>query len=93
MREQLIEEKPDRRKQRTRRMLRDALLELIDALTADADDLGSRKQLEQLRALVIGQHNDSRWLREVAAAAGNLNDLTRMATERFAKPSSYRPHV
>lgn len=29
MREQLIEEKPDRRKQRTRRMLRDALLELI----------------------------------------------------------------
>ena len=78
---------------RRRVLIGDALRELIDSLTADADDLGCRKQLEQLRALVISERNDSAWLREIARNTGNLNDLTRMAAERFASPSSYRPNV
>lgn len=78
---------------RRRVPLGDALRALIDSLTADADDLGCRKQLEQLRALVISERNDSAWLREIARSTGNLNDLTRMAAERFASPSSYRPNV
>lgn len=78
---------------RCRIPLADALRELIDTLSADADDLGCRKQLEQLRTLAIGRQNDSAWLRKTSTTSGNLNDLTRLAAERFARPSSYRQHA
>ncbi|MDY0034479.1 MAG: YbdK family carboxylate-amine ligase [Zoogloea oleivorans] len=73
--------------------LGETLLHLLDTLVADADDLGCRRHLERLRTLAHSQHGDAAWLRETATAAGNLHDLTRAATERFAEPSCYRPHA
>ncbi|MBS0371708.1 MAG: glutamate--cysteine ligase [Proteobacteria bacterium] len=69
------------------------LQDLFDTLAQDADDLGCRRQLEQLRVLAHSQYGDSVWLRETAKAAGNFHDLTRAATERFSRPSRYRPHA
>lgn len=66
---------------------------LFDTLTQDADDLGCRRQMERLRVLAHSQYGDSAWLRQTLKAAGNFHDLTRAATECFAKPSCYRPHA
>lgn len=68
-----------------------ALLRLLELLTADAERLGCLRPLEGLRAMVERHCGDTAWLRQMASSAGNLHDLTRAAAARFAQPSCYRP--
>jgi carboxylate-amine ligase len=64
--------------------LADALPELLDRLADDAADLDCTRELARLRELARSAHGDAAWLRETAATAGSLNDLTRAAAECFA---------
>jgi carboxylate-amine ligase len=75
--------------QRCTTPLATALPALLEQLTGDADDLGCRPQLDRLRALAESRQGDAAWLRQTRQAIGNLHDLTRAATDEFARPSSY----
>lgn len=77
---------------RRKEALGETLIRLLDSLLPDAEDLGCRRPLERLQALVESGYGDAAWLRHTAAGAGNLHDLTRAAVARFAEPTRYRPH-
>ena len=74
--------------------LRSVLRQLLEALTDDATELGCTAWLEAIRLAVDNDRTDSAWLRERAAAHGNLNDMVRDAARRFAeKPVSIIPNA
>lgn len=77
---------------RCKRPIVETLAGLLDRLIEDARDLGCDRQIGALRRLVESRQGDATVLRGLARSAGSLNELTRAATEFFARPSCYHHH-
>ncbi|HEX5801730.1 MAG TPA: YbdK family carboxylate-amine ligase [Azospira sp.] len=63
--------------------LRDSLPALLEAIDEDARELGCAVWLDELRKIAVVGAGDAAWLRERAAAHGNLNDVVREAAGRL----------
>jgi carboxylate-amine ligase len=63
--------------------LRDSLPALLDAIADDARELGCEGWLGQLKNIAVSGIGDAAWLRERAAAHGNLHDVVHDAAARL----------
>ena len=64
------------------------LLALLDALRPHAAQLGTAAALEAIEADVRAQRTDAKWLRDAHAHTGSLNDVVRMASERWKETAA-----
>ena len=71
--------------------LRSGLLDLLAAISDDADELGCRPWIEAIRRSVEDGATDANWLRQRAAVQRSLNDVARDAARRFAEKSDSHP--
>lgn len=65
--------------------LRESLRDLFELLREDAMALGCLSWMARLKALLMSEASDARWLRERQAVHKNLNDVVRDASHRLSK--------
>jgi len=68
---------------RGHKRLREHLLDTLERIAPESARLGTGEALRELRALAIGQQNDSRWLRERYAETRSMPDVVRLQAARW----------